>query len=220
MIRHILLLLVCFLSGLLHSYAQPASRFQSDIQTIKQYDKIYAPPKAPILFIGSSSIRLWSDLERTFSDDVVLNRGIGGAVVNDISFYVDSLVTPYEPRQVLIYVGENNIGDGATSETVLTETQHLLTLIRQRFPNIPISYIAMKPSPSRDKYRAALEKANTLIRQYITTQKNMSFIDVYTPMLTADGKSRPELFLEDQLHMNQQGYDIWIKEITPHLLKR
>ncbi|WP_309640954.1 GDSL-type esterase/lipase family protein [Flavobacterium sp.] len=213
---HILSILFC--TSLL--FSQDASRFQNDIQTIKQYDKIYAPPKEPILFIGSSSFRLWNDLERTFADYAVLNRGIGGAVIKDITYYIDDLITPYKPRQIFIYVGENDIANEATSETVLKDTKHLLTLIRERLPNAPIVYISIKPSPSREKYLTKVIEANKLIRDYIATQKNIHFIDVYSLMLTPEGKSKPELFREDNIHMNNLGYDIWIKEIKPYLLKR
>lgn len=201
-------------------FSQEVSRYQNDIQTIKQYDKIYAPPKNPILFVGSSSFRLWGDLERTFANYQVLNRGIGGAVIKDISNHIDDLITPYAPRQIFIYVGENDIANQTTSEAVLNNTKKLLTEIRERLPSVPIVYIAMKPSPSREKFLPIVIKANQQIRDYIATKKNMTFIDVFTPMLTREGKPKPELFLADQLHMNQSGYAIWIKAIKPHLLKR
>ena len=201
-------------------FSQEVSRYQNDIQTIKQYDKIYAPPKNPIVFVGSSSFRLWSDLERTFANYQVLNRGIGGAVIQDISNHIDDLITPYKPRQVFIYVGENDVANQATSEAVLNNTKKLLTEIRERLPNVPIVYVAMKPSPSREKFLPIVIKANQLIQDYIATQKNMTFIDVFSPMLTREGKPKPELFLADQLHMNQSGYAIWIKDIKPHLLKK
>lgn len=218
--KKITFLLLSVLSLVSSVYAQDPARFQNDIQTIREYDKIYAPPKDPILFIGSSSFRLWGNLERTFAEFDVLNRGIGGSVINDISFYIDNLVTPYQPRQIFIYVGENDIANEASTETVLKDTQHLLALIRERSPNTPIVYIAIKPSPSREKYLLKVKAANERISDYLATQKNMSFIDVYSLMLTPDGKSRPELFLSDRLHLNQLGYDIWIKEIKPQLLKR
>ena len=201
-------------------FSQEVSRYQNDIQTIKQYDKIYAPPKNPIVFVGSSSFRLWSDLERTFANYHVLNRGIGGAVIQDISNHIDDLITPYKPRQVFIYVGENDVANQATSEAVLNNTKKLLTEIRERLPNVPIVYVAMKPSPSREKFLPIVIKANQLIQDYIATQKKMTFIDVFSPMLTREGKPKPELFLADQLHMNQSGYAIWIKDIKPHLLKK
>jgi len=175
----------------------------------------------PLLFVGSSSIRRWNDLERTFAEYVVLNRGIGGTVINEITYYINDLIIPYHPRQIVLYVGENDLPDEKTTcDSILIRTKRLLTRIREKLPNVPIIYISLKPSPSREKYMDKMKLANRLIRNYITTQHDMRFIDVCTPMLTREGKPRPELFLEDHLHMNSRGYEIWIKEIKPYLLKR
>jgi lysophospholipase L1-like esterase len=207
--------------GITAVFAQYVPRYGNDIQTIRQYDKMYAPPANPILFVGSSSIRVWRDLERTFAENVVLNRGIGGAVLNDMFYYFDDLITPYQPRQVVLYVGENDlVDDKSTSDTIFNKTKKLLNLIRTKLPKTPIAYIAMKPSPSREKYQAKLVQANNLIRDYIKTQKDIDFIDVYSLMLTSNGKPRPELFVADQLHMNNLGYAIWTKKIKPYLLKK
>ena len=200
--------------------AQEINRYENDVHTIRQYDKIYAPPKNPILFVGSSSFRLWSDMERTFADYVVLNRGIGGAVINDITYYINDLIVSYHPRQIVIYVGENDLpNEKSTSDSIVNRTKRLLTLIREKLPTVPILYVSLKPSPSREKYMDKMLLANRLISEYIATQHDMHFIDVSSRMLTSDGKPRPELFREDRLHMNSTGYAIWVKEIKPYLLK-
>ena len=201
--------------------AQAKPRFWEDVQTIKQYDKIYAPPKDPILFVGSSSFRVWDDLERTFADYGVLNRGVGGTVINDIAYYINDLIIPYHPRQIVLYVGENDLAnENTTSDSILFRTKRLLTLISENLPNVPVVYISLKPSPVREKYLDKLVLSNKLIRDYISTQNNMCFIDVYRLMVTPGGKPRPELFREDRLHMNSRGYEIWKKAIKPYLLKR
>jgi lysophospholipase L1-like esterase len=200
--------------------AQDHPAYWNDIQVIKKYDNIYAPPEHPILFIGSSSIRKWDDLERTFAKYKVMNRGIGGAVVNDITRYANDIVFPYHPRQVVIYVGENDLVDEqSTADSILVRTRRLLQLIREGLPGIPIVYISIKPSPVREKYLDKAIAANNLIREYISTQKNMAFVDVFHKMLTADGKPMPELFIEDRLHLNPDGYRIWQKAIKPCLIK-
>jgi len=220
--KKITFLLVFFsLWSSIQLFAQNIPRYDNDVQTIKQYDKIYTPPLNPLLFVGSSSIRRWNDLERTFAEYVVLNRGIGGTVINEITYYINDLIIPYHPRQIVLYVGENDLPDEKTTcDSILIRTKRLLTRIREKLPNVPIIYISLKPSPSREKYMDKMKLANRLIRNYITTQHDMRFIDVCTPMLTREGKPRPELFLEDHLHMNSRGYEIWIKEIKPYLLKR
>ena len=181
---------------------------------------MYAPPANPILFVGSSSIRKWEDLERTFASYDVMNRGIGGAKVNDIIFYLNDLVFPYHPREIVLYVGENDIPDGATPDTVLERTKKLITGIRNQLPEIPITYISIKPSPSRDKYRQTVQDANSLIKEYLKTQQKITWVDVFTPMLTKDGNSRPEIFQSDMLHLNKDGYQIWKKLIQPTLIKK
>jgi len=200
--------------------AQDKPRFWDDVQTIKQFDKIYNPPAHPILFTGSSSIRKWDDLERTFASYVVLNRGIGGAIVNDITFYLNDIVFPYHPRQIVLYVGENDLPDEAsTADSVLHRTERLFHLIRNKLPDVPIVYISMKPSPSREKFQQKAIEANALIKDFLSKEKQTVFIDVFHAMLTADGKTRPELFVSDMLHMNAKGYQIWKELIEPHLLK-
>jgi len=201
--------------------AQDKPKFWDDVQAIKKYDQMYMPPANPILFIGSSSIRKWDDLERTFADYVVMNRGIGGAITNDIIYYANDIVFPYHPRQIVIYVGENDAPDEkTTADSILNRTKHLMTVLRTQLPDVPIVYLAMKPSPSRVKYQNKVKTANDLIRAYLKTEKNTTFIDIYTLMLTPDGKLRPELFVEDMLHMNKDGYQIWRDAVEPYLLKK
>ena len=199
--------------------AQVTNRYAADVQTIKQYDKIYAPPKHPILFVGSSSIRKWDDLQIAFGGYNVMNRGIGGAIVSDITYYVQELIFDYQPRQIVLYVGENDVVlENETADTILNRTKTLYKAIRKKLPDVPIVYIAMKPSPSRDKYMQKTMQANTLVKQFLSNEKNVVFVDVYTLMLK-DGHSRPELFQTDMLHMNLQGYQIWEKAVKPYLLK-
>ena len=202
-----------------NAFSQNKPRFRDDVQTIKKYDQMYNPPAHPILFTGSSSIRKWDNAERTFAKHVVLNRGIGGAVINDIIFYLDDMVFAYHPRQIVIYVGENDLPDEAsTADSILNRTIRLITDIRMKLPDVPIIYISLKPSPSREKYLSKAIASNKLIKDYLQTQQNATFVDIFTPMITADGKTRPELFLNDMLHMNAAGYAIWQKAIEPLLL--
>lgn len=218
--KKLLLLVFLIIAGETLS-AQNKPVYWEDVQTIKKYDQMYEPPYQPILFIGSSSIRKWNDLERTFANYVVLNRGIGGAVVNDITYYLNDIVFPYHPRQIVIYVGENDLPDEqSTADSVLNRTKRLIEGIRAKLPEISILYISIKPSPSREKYQPKAIEANRLIREYLKEDKKITFIDVFSLMLTPEGKLRPELFVGDMLHMNGQGYKIWRAAVEPYLLKR
>ena len=203
------------------SFAQGKPRYWEDVQTIKSYDRMYNPPASPIVFIGSSSIRKWDDAERTFAKNLVMNRGIGGAVVNDISFYLNDLLFAYKPRQVVIYVGENDLVDEAsTPDSILNRTKVLFQLIREKLPNVPVVYISIKPSPSREKFLSKAIACNKLISSFLKADKHTVYVDIFTPMTTAAGKTRPELFVGDMLHMNAKGYEIWRKAVQPLLLKK
>ena len=191
--------------------------YKDDVEAIKHYDNMYPQPEHPIVFVGSSSIRLWKDFTQKFGKYGAINRGIGGAVVNDIIRYTDDLIVRYQPRKIILYVGENDLPNEATTpDSVLHRTIRLYTLIRAKLPNVPIIYICPKPSPSRDQFQAKAIETNRLIRNFLTTKTNVVYLDIYTPMLT-NGKSRPELFLNDMLHMNEKGYAIWEKKLAKYL---
>lgn len=202
--------------------AQDKPRFYDDVQTILKYDRMFAPPQEPILFVGSSSIRKWDDLERTFAKYTAMNRGIGGAVTNDIIYYADDIIFPYHPRQIVIYVGENDLVEkdkDVTADSLLLRFDHLYRQIRAKLPEVPIVYISIKPSPSREQYIGIAKEANELIKEYISKQKNISFVNIFDDMLDKQDKPRKELFVDDMLHMNKKGYEIWRKAVTPYLLK-
>jgi lysophospholipase L1-like esterase len=213
-----ILLVLLFLPATI--FAQKAHSFYDDVQTIKAYDKMYQPPANPILFVGSSSIRKWDNLQQVFGKYNVLNRGVGGTVINDITYYINDLIFAYQPRQIVLYVGENDLPDEkSTADSVLARTIVLYKAIRVKLPNVPIAYIALKPSPVRDKYVQKAIAANALIKSFLAGEKNTAFIDVFKPMVTAEGKSRPELFVQDMLHMNAKGYAIWEKAVEPYLIR-
>lgn len=199
--------------------AQDRPPFWNDIQAIKAYDKIYSPPEHPILFIGSSSIRLWVDFDKTFKDYTVLNRGIGGAVTEDIDRYLEDIAFPYQPKQVVLYVGENDLIKSPDAETVFASFKKLYTHLRSQLPATPLIYLAIKGSPSRIQYQEKAKQANLLISTFLKGEKNTVFIDVYQPMLDKNGKMQPVLFKTDMLHMNAAGYKIWNKLLIPHLIK-
>jgi len=210
----VLVLIVC-------SSCVKAQRYQDDINTIQKWDKMYAPPANPILFTGSSSIRKWDDLERTFSSYVVMNRGVGGAVTNDIIYYANQIIFAYHPRQIVLYVGENDLTEkGVTADTIFNRFKNLYATIRSKLPNTPIVYISIKPSPSRVQFLPIAKQANSLIRSYIGKLSDITFVDVFQLMLDKNGQPRKELFVEDMLHMNAQGYAIWKKAVGPLLLSR
>ena len=214
----ILAIIILFLSSC--ASAQP---FADEIAAFKKEDSTHKLPAVhPILFVGSSSIRKWENLRESFPGFPVLNRGFGGSTLTDVIRYADEIIFPYKPKQVVIYCGENDLASSetVTSQMVFKRFITLFVLIRKRLPNTPIAFVSIKPSPSRVNIQARVVEANRLIKGFVKKQLKCDFIDVYYPMLNADGSMRKELYLADDLHMTAEGYSIWQKIIAPYLSKK
>jgi lysophospholipase L1-like esterase len=199
----------------------PKPALWDDVQIIKKYDGMFAPPAHPVLFTGSSSIRRWDDAQWIFADYKVLNRGIGGAVTNDIINHLNDIVFRYQPKQIVLYVGENDLVDKKNPgnvDSVYNRTMKLYTAIRAKLPEVPILYIGMKPSPSREVIMPMEIAFNKMMKDFFAKEKNTTFLDIY-PLMLDNGKLRPELYVGDKLHMTKLGYDIWEKAVRPHLIK-
>lgn len=193
--------------------------FYRDIQQFKKQDSSIFPPKRGIIFIGSSSFTMWKDAQEYFPSHTIINRGFGGSTLPDVIRYVDDIVFPYDPRQVVIYCGENDLASSDTlSATTVTERFiTLFDLLREKNKKLRIVYVSMKPSPSREKLFSKMQAANAAIKDFLDKRKRTAFVDVYPLMLDAEGNPRKELFLQDMLHMNKDGYAIWQKALEPYL---
>ena len=223
--KYFLYISTCFLLAC-NTNSQPDTKtvatppFWNDIQNFKKQDSVSFPSKNAILLIGSSSFTKWTDVQDYFPGYTIINRGFGGSTLLDEIRYVNDIVFPYQPKQIIIYCGENNLAssDTVTAAMVLYRFKQLFQMIRDK-SEAPIAYISMKPSPSRRHLFPKMREGNQLIKDFLATQKNTAFIDVHQKMLNAVGEPMPEIFLEDSLHMNAKGYAIWQKEIQPYLLK-
>ncbi|MGH8062883.1 MAG: SGNH/GDSL hydrolase family protein [Pseudoxanthomonas sp.] len=191
--------------------------WEGDMQRFAAADAIAPPPKHAVLFIGSSSIRFWSTLATDFPGVPVINRGFGGSQVRDSTWYADRIVVPYAPRMIVFYAGENDLESGRSPQQVRDDFHAFVMRVRRDLPGVRIAYISSKPSPLRAHLLAAQREANSLIRQDIATMKRVQFIDVFTPMLDGNGQPRAELFIEDRLHMNRTGYELWRQVVAPCL---
>jgi arylsulfatase A-like enzyme/lysophospholipase L1-like esterase len=172
------------------------------------------------LFIGSSSFTKWKDVSDWFPDKRIINRGFGGSSLPHLIQYFDRIVTPYDPVQVVVYCGENDVAasTAVTADTVLLRWKQLHTMIRKTLPQARISFVSLKPSPVRAAFLPTVLESNRKIREYCNNNRNTEFIDVFTPMLTEKGEFREELFVGDRLHMNEKGYLIWQKAMAPYLM--
>ena len=191
--------------------------FDEDIEEFVTQDKIIFPPTDGFLFIGSSSIRLWQSLEEDMSPLKVINRGFGGAHTKHINRHKDKIVFPYKPKAIIFFCGTNDINGWNTPDDVFAEFESFFNSVKERLPKTMIFAISIQPSPSRFDQRPRQQKWNELVRNLAKKEPNLVFVDVSPPMLSADNKPRPELYTEDSLHMNQEGYKIWTKLVRENL---
>ncbi len=201
--------------------AQPSPPYWEDIQAFKKQDADSMPPKNAILFVGSSSFTKWTDVQDYFPKHTIINRGFGGSTLVDVIRYANDIIIPYQPKQIIIYCGENDLAysDTITSVEVFNRFKQLFGIIRSSFSKTPIAFISLKPSPSRKHLMLKMVETNLFIETFLKRQKHTEFIDVYHNMVDDTGEPLKDIFLEDNLHMNAKGYHIWQKSIQPHLIK-
>lgn len=212
-----LTLVLLFLMAFIILKAQEAP-FDKEIQQFKKLDSINFPPKNAVLFIGSSTFTKWIDVQNYFPEHVIINRGFGGSSLPNLISYVQDIVYPYQPKQVVIYCGENDFTEpGTTSEIVVDRVKKLFELIRVAHPKVQIAYISITPSPSREKYLSQMIETNKMLRAIIAKMKRTTFINTFDAMLNPDGTIMKDIFLSDNLHMNAKGYTIWQGIIEPYL---
>jgi lysophospholipase L1-like esterase len=199
--------------------AQPPApdRFEKDIVAFEERDKASPPPRGEIVFVGSSTIRLW-DTAAAFPDLKIINRGFGGSWLAEATRYADRIIIPYEPRLVVLYAGDNDIAQAYMSEQLAFEFQRFVRTIHAKLPRTRILYIGIKPSILRWLDDARFDKANDMIREICEKDDRLAFVDFGGLMLGWDEKPRAELFVSDGLHMTPAGYAIWNAAIRPFLL--
>jgi lysophospholipase L1-like esterase len=188
---------------------QRAKLWDAEINSLTEIDQKQTAPKDAVLFVGSSSIRVWRSLRKDLPDINFINRGFGGSYLADVNYYFERIITPYKPKQIVLYAGENDINDGKTPENVLADFKTFVSLVRKNFPKTKIYYISLKPSPSRWHLVNKFRETNNLIKTEITKDKNIIYVDVFNAMLNDKGEPQPELYVEDKLHLNEKGYAIW-----------
>jgi lysophospholipase L1-like esterase len=195
--------------------------FWNEIAEFRRQDSIQRPPSGAILFVGSSSFRLWPNIQSYFPGYPIINRGFGGSSFPDVIRYAGEIIFPYHPKQIVIYCGDNDLAfsDSVTATMVYNRFVRLYDLIRSRLKEVDIDFISIKPSPSRQKLMPRMEEANDMIRDFMATRSHAAFVDVYHSMLNAQGQPIDSFFLNDKLHMNEKGYKVWQQILQPYLEK-
>lgn len=221
--RSPLLVLFGFLASLLSvslradaEEKQEFARWEKDITAFERQDKMKAPPKNPIVFVGSSSILFW-DLSKSFPRLPAINRGFGGSQLADVVHFTPRIVLKYEPRLIVLYAGDNDLAAGKTPERVRDDFRAFVKLVHEKLPKMRIIFISIKPSLFRWSLIDKIRKANALVEAECKNDENLVYLDLVSPMLGDDGKPRRELFALDGLHLNAKGYALWAERLKPHL---
>jgi len=192
----------------------PATRWEKTIQTFEDWDRKNTFPSTPILFVGSSSIRMWPTRE-CFEDWAVINRGFGGSQVSDVNYYIKRIVLRYEPKVIVLYAGDNDIAAGENAGQVFDDYRQFTKRVHQKLPNTRIIFVGIKPSGSRWSLWPEMNKANTMIEEFSEKDRRLFYFDSATPLLDSEGRPNLDLFLKDRLHLNAKGYEIWTKHLRP-----
>lgn len=211
------LFLSAFLQCAISVYAQGPLRFKDEVAQLTANDRSLNK-KDVILFTGSSSIKMWENIQSEFPKYNVVNRGFGGSQTSDLLYYFDQLILPYNPKKIFIYEGDNDLSAGKSPEQILSTMDSLITMIHEKVSrNVSVYVISPKPSLSRWELRDKYTDFNKRMGQLASSKKKVYFIDVWTPALDADGNVLKDIFLEDGLHMNEKGYAIWVDVIRKYL---
>ena len=193
------------------------NRFEPEIRKFEEADRTNPPPPGAVVFTGSSSIRRWDTLARDFPHLVVLNRGFGGSEAEHVLRYADRIIVAYRPARVVFYAGDNDLARGKTPEQIASDVKELSALVRRKLPEARMAIVSIKPSLARWHLVTKTREANALLRELADKSPHLTYVDVFTPMIGADGLPIPALFVEDGLHLTSEGYRVWTEALTPFL---
>lgn len=192
-------------------------RWEETIQKFEKADDENPPEEGAALFVGSSSIAMWQDIENYFPGHKVLNRGFGGSEFSDLLYYADRVIFPYKPSKIFIYEGDNDVAAGKKPKEIVKQAQKLRQMIARELPEVPVVFISPKPSVARWELKEQYEAVNERLKKYAAKTDKTMFADVWTAMLDEEGQVYDHIFLEDNLHMNSEGYEIWQSVLAPYL---
>ncbi|MFA0964082.1 SGNH/GDSL hydrolase family protein [Roseivirga sp. BDSF3-8] len=218
--RYVLLFALAFvftLTSTLSLAQNGPERFEGEVTRFEQEDMENPPGDNIVLFTGSSSVRMYKDLAEHFPDHNVLNRGFGGSQFSDLMYYYDKLILPYDPVKVFIYEGDNDIEAGEDPAEILEEAATLRQMLEQQLPGVPVAFISAKPSVARWHLKDQYVTLNQGLKELAESTDNTEYVDVWTPMLDENGEVYTDIFVEDNLHMNEKGYEIWREALLPYM---
>jgi len=213
------LFLICIVWGGALAHAQvpdpSPARFATEIHAFANWDAKNSFPKDAILFVGSSSIRLWATAS-AFPKHTIINRGFGGSHISDVNYYYDQLVKPYRAATIVLYAGDNDIAYGKTPERVLADFKRFVERVRGDTDRTKILFLSIKPSVARWHHWPTMVEANGLIENYVADQPELTFVDLASTLLDDRGQPK-DAYVYDELHLNEYGYQLWNEALAPFL---
>ncbi len=202
-----------------YAEARDYTKWEKEVAAYEAADRQNPPPKDGILFIGSSTIRLWKTLSNDFPDHKVINRGFGGTEIVDSTHFADRLIFPHAPMQIFLRAGGNDLHAGRTPREVAADFLRFVRTVQERLPRTEILFIALSPTPARWGDGDKTRELNRLIREMALELPRVGFVDAYDISLTSDGRARPELFVKDRLHFAPEGYKLLAERVRPFLAR-
>ena len=191
-------------------------RWEKAIGQFLEADAKEAPPKGAILFVGSSSIRMW-DTKKWFPKLETINRGFGGSWTQDVIHYLDKIVVPYAPSTIVLYEGDNDISGELNAEAVFGDYAKFVEAVHAELPETKTIFVAIKPSIKRWALWPEMKKANDLVAKRCESQPREQFLDIAPLLLGPEGKPDARFFAKDGLHLSKEGYKAWSDLIRPLL---
>ncbi len=196
------------------------NQYAKEMLAFAARDATNPPPARPIVFTGSSSFRLWTNLTTDFPNLGVLNRGFGGSQLSDVRQHFERVILQYQPRQVFIYCGGNDLNAKKPVSRVVDDLKAVVERIHRELPKTRVTYVSIALNPARWEQRDLVRQANAEIERFMAADPRRRYLDITRVMLQADGTPKPDIFVADRLHMNRKGYELWIPVIRPALLPR
>ena len=199
-------------------YPDP-KRFYNEIKSELEESPFKKSDKPLIVFSGSSSIRFWIDLDKDFIEYDILNRGFGGSIFSDLNYFINELILKHNPDLIVLYEGDNDIAFNIPTKYIYDDFKKSYELIRKKNENVPIIYIAPKPSPARWNKKNKYDELNNLIKEFCKMKQKTYYFDTWSIMIDNEGNIPKKYFWTDMLHMNKSGYQVWKKNLKPLINK-
>ena len=207
-----LIFLICFTSF--------SQNFLPEIKVFESKDSVNMPAKGQILFAGSSTFRLWTTYKTDLSEFPIINRGFGGSQMSDLNFYFDRIVVKYEPKMILVYEGDNDLGAGENPDSVIREFKEFVQMVKLKLPKTKVVFCSIRPSLLRIAILNKQRAVNQAIKSFCKRQKRVYYLDIQKDFYLPNGELMSDIFVADKLHLNQKGYGIWAEATRKFLRKR